>query len=178
MPHGKRCLICVVCLGVMMTWTIARAGDKRAAAADTNFWNGFLAAVQKTDPKEVELHLATLCEATHVFAALLSTNALPSIPKEAHGEFTVLPSSTNESKSFAVSYPFEVGVDITLTNAAVGTQVYILQKSAQTGTWSVVKGWRYTTNGQSIGNAALPSQAAQDAANRMAAEKMKSFHEK
>ena len=145
---------------------------------DSNCRNAVATALQNADPEEGSRYMYTIFEAMHFFKALFSTNALPSVPNESHGNFTVLPSSPHGTNIFAMSYPFSVDVNLTLTNGTLCQQIYVMQKPTGTGAWNVVKGWQCTTNWQRIGRTDIPSQLAQDIANETAVEDMKSFHEK
>ncbi len=133
----------------------------------TNDWNGFVEALKQVDPAEGVEHAQLVCEAGCFFRALLSAKALPSMPADAHGELFVCPWVTTEKRSFSAEYPFRVRADVTVTNiTAIGKHIYALQKTAEAEPWSVNKGWIYDTNLVLIGQALLPCQSSQKAANK------------
>jgi hypothetical protein len=152
---------------------LARAGDDKSKASDTNFWLKFIEAAKKADPEEAEKHILALKEAACFMNELAAEHKFPAIPADAHGEFEItawdMLSGNLSYKSFSFQYPFNVRADFAITNGAIGVQVYKLSKPSDTGLWTIVTGWLYDRTGTNvIGWARLPDASSQQDANKTA----------
>lgn len=157
---------------------VGSAEGKQDKQTYTNFWDFLVEAAQENGANKVDQHLVVLLEAMSFINILHDECAFPSIPSNTHGQMLVIPWPTPGNQPFSTNYPFRVRFEITFTNAPIGKQIYALQKPMETGTWSVAKGWLYDTNGIRIGDALLPSQTAQNEANKVAEEQMKNIQKK